>query len=72
MDMDPCNYSDSEDESERDTENLFNENGDLLEIISNMKSTFNYSLQFREEKNEDKEEYNKLSWECHTRRYKLS
>ena len=36
-----------EDEDESDTEDLFNENQDFLEIINDIKSTFNYGLQLR-------------------------
>ena len=50
----------TEDEDESDTEDLFNENQDLLEIINDIKSTFNYGLQLRKifrEKIENMEEY---------------
>merc|ERR1711942_23034 len=58
--------SDTEDESESDTEDLFNENQDLLEIINDIKSTFNYGLQLRKifrEKIENMEEYDQDEWE---------
>merc|ERR1712240_106299 len=51
---------DTEDESESDTEDQ-----DLLEIINDIKSTFNYSLQLRKkfrEKIEDMEEYEQEEW----------
>ena len=54
---------DTEDES--DTEDLFNENQDLLEIINDIKSTFNYGLHLRKkfrEKIEDMEEYEQEEW----------
>merc|ERR1711978_437322 len=54
---------DTEDES--DTEDLFNENQDLLEIINDIKSTFNYSMQLRKkfrEKIENMEEYDQDEW----------
>ena len=57
--------SDTEDESESDTEDLLNKNQDLLEIINNIKSTFNYSLKLRKrfrEKIEDMEEYEHEGW----------
>merc|ERR1712121_199422 len=57
------NESDIEDES--DTEDLFNENQDLLEIINDIKSTFNYGLQLRKifrEKIENMEEYDQDEW----------
>ena len=63
--------SDTKDESERDTEDeddtedLFNENQDLLEIINDIKSTFNYGLQLRKnfrEKIENMEEYDQDEW----------
>ena len=50
--------NDTEDESESDTEDALNEHQDLLEIINDIKSTFNYSLQLRKkfrEKIEDME-----------------
>ena len=58
-DMNSDNESDTEDESESDTEDTHNESDtedesesdtedqDLLEIINDIKSTFNYSLQLR-------------------------
>ena len=60
--------SDIEDESERDTEDESEndtEDHDLLEIINDIKSTFNYSLQLRKkfrEKIEDMEEYEQEEW----------
>ena len=42
MDIKTDNESDTEEESKSDTENH-----DLMEIINNIKSTFNYSLQVR-------------------------
>ena len=54
-----------EDEDESDTEDLFNENQDLLEIINDIKSTFNYGLQLRKkfrEKIENMEEYDQDEW----------
>merc|ERR1712240_980663 len=51
VDMNSDNESDTEDENGSVTEDevlsedLFNENQDLLEIINDIKSTFNYSLQ---------------------------
>ena len=63
--------SDNEDESGSETEDevesddLFNENQDLLEIINDIKSTFNYSLQLRKkfrEKIENMEEYKQDEW----------
>ena len=56
---------DTEDEDESDTEDLFNENQDLLEIINDIKSTFNYGLQLRKkfrEKIENMEEYDQDEW----------
>ena len=59
VDMSSDNESDTEDESEMDTEDTHNESDtedesesdtedqDLLEIINDIKSTFNYSLQLR-------------------------
>ena len=50
VDMNSDNESDTEDESgsetedEDESEDLFNENQDLLEIINDIKSTFNYGL----------------------------
>ena len=72
VDMSSDNESDTEDESEMDTEDTHNESDtedesesdtedqDLLEIINDIKSTFNYSLQLRKkfrEKIEDMGEY---------------
>ena len=57
------NESDIEDET--DTEDLFNKNQDLLEIINDIKSTFNYGLQLRKifrEKIENMEEYDQDEW----------
>ena len=57
--------SDSENESEKGTEDLFDEDQDLLEIINDIKSTFDYSLQLRKkfrEKIEDMEEYDQDEW----------
>ena len=71
VDMNSDTESDSENESERDTEDesdtedLFNENQDLLEIINDIKSTFNYGLQLRKkfrEKIENMEEYDQDEW----------
>ena len=71
VDMNSDTESDSENESERDTEDesdtedLFNENQDLLEIINDIKSTFDYSLQLRKkfrEKIENMEEYDQDEW----------
>merc|ERR1711949_91904 len=65
------NESDTEDESESvtkdedESEDLFNENQDLLEIINDIKSTFNYGLQLRKkfrEKIENMEEYEQDEW----------
>ena len=70
-DMNYDTESDTEDESERetedesDTEDLFNENQDLLEIINDIKSTFNYGLHLRKkfrEKIENMEEYDQDEW----------
>ena len=36
------------DDNETDTEVPLNDNQDLVKIINDIKSTFNYSLQFRE------------------------
>ena len=53
VDMNSDNESDTEDESgsetedEDESEDLFKENQDLLEIINDIKSTFNYGLQLR-------------------------
>ena len=69
--MSSDNESDTEDENESDiedesdTEDLFNENQDLLEIINDIKSTFNYGLQLRKifrEKIENMEEYDQDEW----------
>merc|ERR1711895_280682 len=62
--------SDTEDEEsvtkdEVESDDLFNENQDLLEIINDIKSTFNYSLQLRKkfrEKIENMEEYKQDEW----------
>ena len=57
--------SDTEDESKSDTEDALNEHQDLLEIINDIKSTFDYSLQLRKkfrEKIEDMEEYEQDEW----------
>ena len=70
-DVDMNSDTESEGESERDTEDesdtedLFNENQDFLEIINDIKSTFNYSMQLRknsEEKIENMEEYDQDEW----------
>ena len=70
-DVDMNSDTESEEESERDTEDesdtedLFNENQDLLEIINDIKSTFNYSMQLRKkfrEKIENMEEYDQDEW----------
>ena len=70
-DVDMNSDTESEGESERDTEDesdtedLFNENQDLLEIINDIKSTFNYGLHLRKkfrEKIEDMEEYEQEEW----------
>merc|ERR1712055_1103811 len=67
-DMNFDTESDTEDESERDTEDESEndtEDHDLLEIINDIKSTFNYSLQLRKkfrEKIEDMEEYEQEEW----------
>ena len=58
--MNSDNESDTEDESESDTEDQ-----DLLEIINDIKSTFNYSLQLRKkfrEKIGDMEIYDQDEW----------
>ena len=69
--MNSDNESDTEDESgsetedEDESEDLFNENQDLLEIINDIKSTFNYGLQLRKkfrEKIENIEEYEQDEW----------
>merc|ERR1711872_824445 len=60
VDMNSDTESDAEDESESDTEDQ-----DLLEIINDIKATFNYSLQLRKkfrEKIEDMEEYESEEW----------
>jgi len=65
VDMSSDNETDTEDESESDTEVPINDNQDLLEIINDIKSTFNYSLQLRKkfrEKIEDMEEYDQNEW----------
>ena len=57
--------SDTEDESKSDTEDALTEHQDLLEIINDIKSTFDYSLQLRKkfrEKIEDMEEYEQDEW----------
>ena len=70
-DVDMNSDTESEGESERDTEDesdtedLFNENQDLLEIINDIKSTFNYGLHLRKkfrEKIENMEEYDQDEW----------
>ena len=65
VDTSSDNETDTEDESESDTEVPINDNQDLLEIINDIKSTFNYSLQLRKkfrEKIEDMEEYDQDEW----------
>ena len=65
VDTSSDNETDTEDESESDTEVPINNNQDLLEIINDIKSTFNYSLQLRKkfrEKIEDMEEYDQDEW----------
>ena len=77
VDMSSDNETDTEDESEMDTEDTHNESDtedksesdtedqDLLEIINDIKATFNYSLQLRKkfrEKIEDMEEYEQEEW----------
>ena len=65
VDTSSDNETDTEDESESDTEVPINDNQDLLEIINDIKSTFNYSLQLRKkfrEKIEDMEEYEQDEW----------
>merc|ERR1712115_698771 len=60
VNMNSDNESDTEDESESD-----NEDQDLLEIINDIKSTFNYSLQLRKKfrkKIENMEEYDQDEW----------
>jgi len=67
-DVDMNSDTESENESERDTEDESEndtEDHDLLEIINDIKSTFNYSLQLRKkfrEKIEDMEEYEQEEW----------
>ena len=67
-DVDMNSDTESEGESERDTEDESEndtEDHDLLEIINDIKSTFNYSLQLRKkfrEKIEDMEEYEQEEW----------
>ena len=68
VDMNSDTESDAEDENERDTEDESEsdtEDQDLLEIINDIKATFNYSLQLRKkfrEKIEDMEEYEQEEW----------
>merc|ERR1711895_3770 len=68
MSSDAESDSDAEDENEKDTEDESEsdtEDQDLLEIINDIKSTFNYSLQLRKkfrEKIEDMEEYESEEW----------
>ena len=65
VDMSSDNATDTEDESESDTEVPINDNQDLLEIINDIKSTFDYSLQLRKkfrEKIEDMEIYDQDEW----------
>merc|ERR1712240_977976 len=68
VDMNSDTESDDEDENERDTEDESEsdtEDQDLLEIINDIKATFNYSLQLRKkfrEKIEDMEEYESEEW----------
>ena len=68
VDMNSDTESDAEDENEKDTEDESEsdtEDQDLLEIINDIKSTFNYSLQLRKkfrEKIEDMEEYEQEEW----------
>ena len=68
VDMNSDTESDAEDENEKDTEDESEsdtEGQDLLEIINDIKSTFNYSLQLRKkfrEKIEDMEEYEQEEW----------
>ena len=65
VDTSSDNETDTEDESESYTEVPINDNQDLLEIINDIKSTFNYSLQLRKkvrEKIEDMEEYEQDEW----------
>ena len=68
VDMNSDTESDAEDENEKDTEDESEsdtDDQDLLEIINDIKSTFNYSLQLRNkfrEKIEDMEEYEQEEW----------
>ena len=65
VDMSSDNATDTEDESESDTEVPINDNQDLLEIINDIKSTFNYSLQLRKkfrETIENMEIYGEDEW----------
>ena len=68
VDMNSDTESDSENESEKGTEDESEndtEDQDLLEIINDIKSTFDYSLQLRKkfrEKIEDMEEYDQDEW----------
>ena len=68
VDMNSDTESDAEDENEKDTEDESEsdtEDQDLLEIINDIKATFNYSLQLRKkfrEKIEDMEEYEPEEW----------
>ena len=68
VDMNSDTESDAEDENERDTRDESEsdtEDQDLLEIINDIKATFNYSLQLRKkfrEKIEDMEEYESEEW----------
>ena len=68
VDMNSDTESDAEDENERDTRDESEsdtEDQDLLEIINDIKATFNYSLQLRKkfrEKIEDMEEYEQEEW----------
>ena len=68
VDMNSDTESDAQDENERDTEDESEsdtEDQDLLEIINDIKSTFNYSLQLRKkfrEKIENMEEYDQDEW----------
>ena len=67
MDIKTDNESDTEEESKSDTENQ-----DLMEIINNIKSTFNYSLQLRKKfrkKLENMEEYDQDEWKKILKRY---
>ena len=64
-DVDMSSDTESEGESESVTEDVFDDNQDLLEIINDIKSTFNYGLQLRKkfrEKIEDMEEYDQDEW----------